>query len=265
MPAGVSIPVRTPSVREDQPRAAVLAAIFVVCAGAGLGLARWGTYGTAAGSGAGTGSGSGSGSGTGSGAGSGAEPGSGTGSGAATEPAAGPTDTIDSPRAAGDAIVPVPGTAPVAVPDPVPGSAPVPGSVPDPDPDPDPDPVPVPVRAPAGFARGRVAYLRCEGVPQRAGPVPCPRDEALELAAWAAIEGAAGCEALAGLRGQADVVVDYASGRPTEIRARDTFGADVARLDGARVVECLAPALAAVPQTMGSTRLVVSFRFSIRR
>ena len=36
------------------------------------------------------------------------------------------------------------------------------------------------------------------------------------------------------------------------------------RLDRDRVVACLAPALGAVSQTMGSSRLMVSFRFALR-
>jgi hypothetical protein len=114
------------------------------------------------------------------------------------------------------------------------------------------------------IVRGRVAYLRCEGVPLRPGPVPCPRDATLEAQAWEAIEALTGCPALPPSPGEADVVIDLAPGRPTEVRTRDTFGSDVVRLDGSRVVECLAGPLSSVRETLGSTRLVVSFRFAVR-
>jgi hypothetical protein len=112
--------------------------------------------------------------------------------------------------------------------------------------------------------RGRVAYLRCDGVPQRSGPAPCPRDEALEAAAWSVIEALPSCPELPVATGEADIVVDLAPGRANEVRTRDTFAQDVVRLDRARVVGCLAGPLAALPQQLGSSRLVVSFRFAIR-
>ena len=108
-----------------------------------------------------------------------------------------------------------------------------------------------------------VAYLRCDGVPQRRGPVPCPRDEALEAAAWNAIATVTSCADLPGAEGEADIVIDF-DGSATEVSARDRFASDVVRLDGPRVAACLAPTLGAVRQTMGASRLVVSFRFALR-
>ena len=59
-------------------------------------------------------------------------------------------------------------------------------------------------------------------------------------------------------------MLDLATGAIAEIRARDTFARDVVRLDGERVVACLTAPLTRVQQTMGASRLVVSFRFAIR-
>jgi hypothetical protein len=94
--------------------------------------------------------------------------------------------------------------------------------------------------------------------------VPCPRDPELEAVAWPAIETITACRERPTGSGQADVVIDFATGVPTEVRSRDTFADDVVRLDAARVVDCVAPALATVQQHLGSARLVVSFRFSLR-
>lgn len=119
----------------------------------------------------------------------------------------------------------------------------------------------LPPRGPARgtLVRGRVAYLRCEGGGSGAG---CARDRALEDAIWSAIETLPTCAAGPTPPGQADVVIEL-SDEGVEVRARDTFAADVVRLDGAATVACLS-ALAADPVlTASSRRVFLSFRFRI--
>jgi len=119
--------------------------------------------------------------------------------------------------------------------------------------------------APAGgrvtMRAGRVAYLRCEGVPPRPGPFPCPRDEPLETAVWAALRGVEACGQAPGA-GAADIVLDLAQGPPT-IRARDTFPADTARTDGAALLACVSEPLQNVRSSLSARRLVVSFRLTL--
>ncbi|WP_236603883.1 hypothetical protein [Sandaracinus amylolyticus] len=241
--------MRVPTPREDQPRPALLVFVGVIALATGLGLARWGTYGRHESS---TESGSESGSESRAGAEAEAE--------AATETetteavgVAEPTEVAEvvEPEEVLEVVEPTP-EPPSAPPPPVAAAAP------------SPSPRTTPSAASAlQLVRGRVAYLRCDGVPQRRGPVPCPRDEALEAAAWNAIATVTTCADLPADEGEADVVIDF-DGGTTEVAARDRFASDVVRLDGARVAACLAPTLGAVRQTMGASRLVVSFRFALR-
>ena len=120
--------------------------------------------------------------------------------------------------------------------------------------------------------RGRVAYLRCEGVPQRPGPFPCPRDEALENAVWAALQiTLTTCGSLTG-QGEADVVIDFDHMDTPTARMRDTFASDAVRVDADAVLSCSQAALATVRTVFSrqgnqraghSRRLMVSFRFVV--
>lgn len=111
--------------------------------------------------------------------------------------------------------------------------------------------------------RGRVAYLRCEGVPQRPGPFPCPRDEALENAVWAALDTTlTTCGTLAG-QGEADVVIDFDHMDTPTARMRDTFASDAVRVDADAVLSCSQAALANVRTAFHPRRLMVSFRFTV--
>lgn len=106
---------------------------------------------------------------------------------------------------------------------------------------------------------GRVAYLRCDGLPPQRGPFPCPRDEALERAVWSALHQVERCGAPPRL-GHADVVVDLeGTGAPT-IRARDTFPSDTARTDDMALLACVTESLSQVRSVLRARRLVVSFR-----
>jgi len=110
--------------------------------------------------------------------------------------------------------------------------------------------------------RGRIAYLRCEGVPQRPGPYPCPRDEALEVAVWAVLDTLPRCaEAPAGL-GESDVRLELVAGAPTDAKLRAPRSG-VPRLDGPAILRCTAGPLSHLATTTGATKLVLSFRFAL--
>jgi hypothetical protein len=171
----------------------------------------------------------------------------------------------EEPPAQEAEVAPEPATAPVLavdVPDaPVPADAFV-------EPDAFVAPVAVVTAPPVGggshtVRRGRVAYLRCEGVPQRPGPFPCPRDEALENAVWAALDTTiTTCGTLAG-QGEADVVIDFDHADTPTARMRDTFASDAVRVDADAVLSCSQAALATVRTVFHPRRLMVSFRFVV--
>lgn len=110
--------------------------------------------------------------------------------------------------------------------------------------------------------RGRVAYLRCDGVPQREGPFPCPRDEPLEEAVWTALGEVERCARSLGA-GQADIVVDFDAAPVPTVRARDTFPADTPRTDDSALLACTSAALTAARSTLSPSRLIVSFRLTL--
>ena len=128
---------------------------------------------------------------------------------------------------------------------------------------------PTPAGAPPGWTRlvhGRIAYLRCEGIPVPEGleasdAAGCPRDRALEELVWRAVDGLGECATAPSTVGELDLVVDLTAGAPPEVRTRDRFAPDVVRMDGAAVVSCVTAPLSTVASTLGATRLVVSFRF----
>ncbi|MFO0692314.1 MAG: hypothetical protein U0230_02040 [Polyangiales bacterium] len=114
----------------------------------------------------------------------------------------------------------------------------------------------------ATVVHGRIAYIRCDGVPPVAGPVPCPRDLSMERAVWAAIDRLpARCAALGGARGAADVRVVFDGARVSGLGFRD---APSPALPAEPVRACLEPALGTVTQSLGATRLTASFRFELR-
>ena len=109
---------------------------------------------------------------------------------------------------------------------------------------------------------GRVAYLRCDGLPQRPGPSPCPRDEALEAAVWAILATLPRCaEPPAGL-GESDVRLELVPGAPTVVNLRAPR-AGVPRLDGPAILGCVAGPLSHVASTLGATKMFVAFRFTL--
>lgn len=109
---------------------------------------------------------------------------------------------------------------------------------------------------------GRVAYLRCEGIPQRPGPYPCPRDQALEAAVWSILDTLPRCaDAPSGL-GESDVRLEVVAGAPTDVKLRAPR-TGVPRLDGPALLRCAAGPLSHVTTNTGSTKLVVAFRFAL--
>src|SRR5690606_17691761 len=119
--------------------------------------------------------------------------------------------------------------------------------------------------APSGplrVRRGRVAYLRCDGVEQGRRRT-CPRDESLETAAWAAIEALTQCGDPPRAPGEADLRLEYLGSAAPSVGWRDTSPSATVRLDRARVLACLTPALERTRQSLGAERLLVSFRFSL--
>jgi hypothetical protein len=128
-----------------------------------------------------------------------------------------------------------------------------------------PAPVEAPARAPTAagmgtITRGRVAYIRCEGVAPLPGPNPCPRDPRVELAVWDAIDRLSGCAALSGKRGGSDVRVVFASGAVSGLGFRQ-LESDM--LDSDAVRGCLEPALRGLRSTRPDARMTASFRFDI--
>jgi hypothetical protein len=123
-------------------------------------------------------------------------------------------------------------------------------------------PTATPFTGPRRIERGRIAYLRCDGVPQRPGPYPCPRDEALEAAVWSVLETLPRCAGAPAGLGESDVRLELARDRTTVVRLRAPRP-DVPRLDGAAVLRCAAGPLSHVATTSGATRLMLAFRFSL--
>jgi hypothetical protein len=105
------------------------------------------------------------------------------------------------------------------------------------------------------FVHGRVAYLRCDGLPQRRGPFPCPRDREMELQIWSALSSLEHCD-LVQQRGRTDVRFDFDG----DARTWSAIGS----LDRSTVVRCAGAALSRVGTSLRPTRMIVSFRFELR-
>jgi hypothetical protein len=109
---------------------------------------------------------------------------------------------------------------------------------------------------------GVFAYLRCEGVPQRRGKYPCPRDRPLERRVRSIIEALPTCR-------QAQAI---SRGRSFEIRLELGAGGAFNELDvngpneaAERAVRaCTGPALRKEHTELRTTRMIVSMRFKAR-
>jgi hypothetical protein len=111
--------------------------------------------------------------------------------------------------------------------------------------------------------RGRIAYLRCDGVPPQRGPFPCPRDEAMEAAVWPAIDGLVACAQGPRQAGEGDLRIEFTGPGAPDVGWRDTFPRNTVRLDDTAVLACVRGPLAAARQSLGAQRLLVSFRFAV--
>jgi len=112
--------------------------------------------------------------------------------------------------------------------------------------------------APAGRSvrRGRVAYIRCEGIAD--GDGRCPRDRDLEAAAWDLIGGLDTCASRPPRGGTADVRF-YLQASGNEVRFRD-WGDSPLPIDALR--RCFEVPAAALSSSLRADPLVVSFRFT---
>lgn len=119
------------------------------------------------------------------------------------------------------------------------------------------DPAPPPTPADFRFRRGRLAYLRCVGLEGPGGR--CPRDTALEEAAWSILETTGACSGV--VAGSADVRL-HMSPAGTELGFRD-FGARP--IAAGVLAACLEPRMAGLRTDLQSGDVIVSFRFEIRR
>jgi len=101
--------------------------------------------------------------------------------------------------------------------------------------------------------RGRVAYIRC-GDTER-----CPRDAALEEAAWGIVDALPSCARLAGQTGSADVRFHFEA-ETVEVRFRDHGDRPLA-IPALRA--CLVGPSASLRTTLTPRPLTASFRFDL--
>jgi hypothetical protein len=102
---------------------------------------------------------------------------------------------------------------------------------------------------------GIVAYLRCDGVPQRKGPFPCPRDRDLEQRVWHTLRSLERCEPLIDARGASEVRLELTPIR-TELHV---VGGE---LDRSAVRQCAA-GLTSARTSLRPERMIVAFRFAL--
>jgi len=168
---------------------------------------------------------------------------------AALEEALGPADAaVAAPAAAALADTPV--GPPMA-------SEPAPAATVVAQPDVPHDPPARALRVDPGF----FAYLRCEGVRQRKGRYPCPRDRALEERMREIVEALPSCrEAHAVSRGMFDVRLELGQGGAvTDLHVKaPNEGAERA------VRACAAAAFRKAQTTLRPKRMIVSMRFRAR-
>lgn len=113
----------------------------------------------------------------------------------------------------------------------------------------------------AEVVEGRVAYLRCEGLPNVPPAGPCPRDMSAEAKVWDAIRALPNCPALADRSGHSDVRVVFDGARVSGLGFRDLPD----ELDRESVRGCLEPMLERVRTGLGTSRMTASFRFELIR
>jgi hypothetical protein len=116
-------------------------------------------------------------------------------------------------------------------------------------------------QGPAHLQRGIIAYLRCDGIPQLPGRIPCPRDLAFEQQVWRALHELERCQLTAMQRGQAEVrlVLGRSGYEGTRVYTPSQDG-----LDPATVTKCAGRALSSVRTTLRPERMIVRFLFELR-
>lgn len=175
---------------------------------------------------------------------------------AGAEPSAG--DALDdAPPAAPDAAAAIAeGDTPPAddtIAEPPPSAEPTPSSVPSAQPT-----AASSGSGPGRIAMGRVAYIRCDGLPGGA----CPRELSVERRAWDAIRELADCPGLAGRSGEADVRIVFDGPRMSGLGFRDL---GPGALDREAIRACLEPRLGGLRSGSGASRMTVAFAFTLER
>lgn len=113
------------------------------------------------------------------------------------------------------------------------------------------------------FARGRVAYLRCES--SAGADEDCIRDEEMEDSVWAILETLPRCQTPPRGTGRADLRLEFTrGGGPTDVSMRARPDERDPRLDGERILGCVAGQLSHVRSSMRVSRAIVSFRFEMQ-
>jgi hypothetical protein len=110
------------------------------------------------------------------------------------------------------------------------------------------------------FQLGIVAYDRCDGLPQRPGRFPCPRDLQLEQHVWHALRALEDCALSSSLRGQGEVRFEFRGAPAASLRVR---APPKDGLDREVVTKCAGPALSSARTTLTSDHMVVRFRFEL--
>ncbi len=111
--------------------------------------------------------------------------------------------------------------------------------------------------AAVAFKRGRVAYVRCEGIERPGERFPCPRDRVLESRVWRML--AAQLPQCLTTPGIVDVRLEFKRHIVMRIRTR----VDGAGLTGTAVEKCVGRSLRRVRTALAPDRMIVSFRFSL--
>ncbi len=107
---------------------------------------------------------------------------------------------------------------------------------------------------------GFVDYHVCEGLPQRGGRFPCPRDQKLERQVFGILRGLEDCAALAGQRGEGEIRLTFGRSGVPALRV----GGPATQVDPTAVFKCAGHALSRVRTVLRPERMVVRFRFDLR-
>jgi hypothetical protein len=113
-----------------------------------------------------------------------------------------------------------------------------------------------------GFQNGRVAYIRCDGLTPKSGNHSCPRDAALERAAWRILQGITTCPTANAGVGYADVRLDFKRGQNTSVRVLIPTNLKPGLIRNA-VYECVGKPLTSLKTSLNPLYMIVSFQFGI--